>query len=175
MRSKINTGILVLGLMLISGSAFADWGTRVEDDAFSDGHTAMMFGAEIAMRGIAFDCSNDTLSVSYIEQADTKDVVDGIPADLVLKVDKNPSVKLKAQTVARNSDYLGVKADNADELKVLLAQLKQAKRQVLVGVRFPDADKKMSFTLNTVGSTTAVNKFIKACNIDLPALDTKKK
>ncbi|EAT6024883.1 hypothetical protein GZ440_003556 [Salmonella enterica] len=175
MRSKINTGILVLGLMLMSGSAFAEWDTKVEDDAFSDGHTATMMGAESLLNGVAFDCSSDSLSVSYIEQADSKKVTENIPVDMLFRVDGNEPVKFNGHTVVRNNNYYGIVGNDVDAIKVLLAQLRQAKRRILVGIKSQENDKKMSFSLNASGSTTAVNKFIKACNIDLPALDAKKK
>lgn len=174
MRNKINTGILVLGLMLMSGSAFAEWDTKVEDDAFSDGHTATMMGAESLLNGVAFDCSSDSLSVSYIEQADSKKVTENIPVDMLFRVDGNEPVKFNGHTVVRNNNYYGIVGNDVDAIKVLLAQLRQAKRRILVGIKSQENDKKMSFSLNASGSTTAVNKFIKACNIDLPVLDVKK-
>ncbi|EIJ7821207.1 hypothetical protein LJN20_004710 [Salmonella enterica] len=175
MRSKINTGILVLGLMLISGSAFANWFTKVQDDAFSDGHTAMMIGSQNTMRGITFDCSSNALSVSYIEQAGAKQITEDSPVNMLFRIDGGAPIKFNAHTTMRNSKYLGIIADDADGLKTLLAQLRKAKRQVLLGLQSPGGDEKMSFTFSATGSTIAVNKFIKACNIDLPALDAKKK
>ncbi|EHM48877.1 hypothetical protein [Hafnia alvei] len=173
MKNKM-LSIGLLGMLLASSSAFAEWATKVEDDAFSDSHTAMMFGAETELNGVAFDCSSDGISVSYIEQADTKKVTAGLPVDLVFKVDDNSPIKFKAQTAIRNNNYFGITADTPDELKILLAQLKQAKRRVLVGIKSSLNDQKMSFELSSIGSTTAVNKFIKACNIELPTASPKK-
>jgi hypothetical protein len=162
------------GLLFVSASAFADWATKVEDDAFSDSHNAMMFGAETEMNGVAFDCSKEELSVSYIEQGDTKKVTPGMPVDMVFKVDENSAIKLKAHTTIRNNNYFGITADSSDELKLLLAQLKQSKRRLLVGIKSSLNDQKMSFELSATGSTVAVNKFTKACNIELPATTPKK-
>lgn len=159
---------------MVSSSAFADWATKVEDDAFSDSHNAMMFGAESEMNGIAFDCSKDELSVSYVEQADTKKVTPGVPVDMVFKVDDNSAIRLKAHTTIRNNNYFGITTDTSDELKILLAQLKQSKRRLLVGIKSSLNDQKMSFELSAAGSTVAVNKFTKACGIELPATIPKK-
>lgn len=166
--------ITLSGLLLVSTSVFADWATKVEDDAFSDSHTAMMFGAETELNGVAFDCSNEELSVSYVEQGDTKKVTPGMPVDMVFKVDDNSAIKLKAHTTVRNNNYLGITSDAADELKILLAQLKQSKRRLLVGIKSSLNDQKMSFELSSSGSTLAVDKFIKACDIELTATMPKK-
>ncbi|EBV5083242.1 TPA: hypothetical protein G8V61_004045 [Salmonella enterica] len=174
-NQKVKIILLMLALSMASGSAFAEWFTRVQDDAFSDGHTAMMISSQNSMRGITFDCSSETLSVSYIEQTGSRQITEDSPVNMLFRIDGGTPIKFNAHTTIRNSKYLGIIADDADGLKTLLAQLRKAKSQVLLGLQSPGDDDKMSFTFNATGSTTAVNKFIKACNIDLPALDAKKK
>jgi len=170
MKKQVLVSALVgLTCTLLSCSALADWATKVEDDAFSDGQTAMMFGAETELNGVAFDCTKTELTLSYVEQADTKKITEGIPVDMVFKVDGNNSIKLKGRTTVRNNNYFGITSDDAEELKNLLAQLQKSKQRILVGIKFPFNDQKMSFTLSASGSTSAVNKFVKACSINISA------
>lgn len=171
-KTTIGAAIFAVGLSMVSGSAFAEWGTKVEDDAFSDSQNAIMVGAnEQSDNGgaIIFDCSKDKLSVSYLEpMTNPKDVVDDIPFELVFRVDSNAAIKLNGKSAIRNKEYWGIVNNNADELKQLLAQLKQSKRRLLVGVRAIINDKKLSFSIGSTGSTNAVNTFVKACGIELP-------
>lgn len=168
-NKRLGFGLMAIGLSLVSGYASADWATQVEDDVFSGGHTAMMGGGENELNGVVFDCSKDKLKVTYIERADTSDITEGIDVDLIFKIDQNPPIKFNAQTEIRNNNYFGVTANDNDSLKVLLSQMKTASHKMLVGIRYPQNDNKSSFTFSAVGSTAAVSKFVKACEIELPA------
>ena len=174
MKSKIINS-LIIGSLLLSTPVFADWIVRVEDDAFGDEPYVMMFGSDDGKHNMAFECSSGSPSLSYIEQLDDVEIfqkLGSLPADIAFRVDKNPAVKIQAATEVRNSSHIGIKSDDIDAIKTLLTQLQQSKGQSLVGVRFPQIDKKYSFTIKSKGSTAAVQKFTTACKIDLS--DVKK-
>lgn len=164
---KLALGAFVL--LLVSSSVLADWVTKVDSDAFSKSHTAMMYRNENRSHGIKFYCSNDGLRVAYIEKAGTKKVTEGIPAVLIFKTDGNYPIKLSGRTAIRNADYIGIEAENPEELPKLLSQISKTKKNILVGVKLSLSDKKMIFSINPSGSSSAVNIFVKACNIRLPA------
>lgn len=96
------------------------------------------------------------------------DVFTGGHTPMLAWVDKNATIKLDAHTQIRNNDFFGVFSDDHDSLILLLNQLNTVNNQLLVGVRHPENDEKMSFTFNTERSTAAVNKFTKACEMNLP-------
>jgi len=169
-HKKLVPGVMVTLLPFISHVAYADWATKVEDDVFTSGSKAMMIDIKPELNGVVFDCSKDILKVSYLERDDTTDLPENIPAELVFKVDQNAPVTFNAYTIIRNSNYFGVSSGTTTEersIKLLLNELKLAHRHVLVGIHYLINDRKYSYTFDISGSTTAVNQFTKACNIDL--------
>ncbi|HDW3554145.1 TPA: hypothetical protein RMN47_000326 [Escherichia coli] len=172
-KTTIGAAIFAVGLSMVSSSAFAEWGAKVEDDAFSDSKNATMVGASEqsagAERAIIFECSSDNLSVAYAEEkSKPTDDISGIPFELIFRVDSNAAIKLRGEGANRNKDYLQIVNKDANEIKQLLAQLKQSKRRLLVGVRSKINDVKWSFSIGATGSTNSVNTFVKACGIELP-------
>lgn len=155
-------------LLLVSSSALADWITKVDGNAFSKKHITMMYRQENKSNSIKFDCSNDSLRVAYNEQADTKKVTDGISATLVFKIDGNYPVKLSGKTVIRNAYYIEIEVENSEEIPKILSQISQSKKHILVGVKSSLSEKKIIFPINPSGALSAVNIFVKACNIRLP-------
>ncbi|SMG62022.1 hypothetical protein [Cedecea sp. NFIX57] len=172
---KWSYSLLTALLSLVSHAAFAGWSTHVEDDVFTGGQKAMLVDVKSELNGVVFDCSKDHLKVSYIESGDTTDITDGIQAELVFKVDQSKPVKFDALTTTRNNNFFGVKsAENDDSLKLLLSELKAASHHILVGVHYLQSDQKYSYTFDTIGSAKAVNKFVKACEIDLSGISPQK-
>jgi hypothetical protein len=167
-KKKLIISVLAVGLSLVSGYASAEWNTKVDDDVFTGGHTAMLAGGDTALNGVIFDCAKDKLSVTYIERGETKDVTEGVPVNMVFKIDQNPPIKFDAFSEVRNNDFFGIKAENNDAIRLLLNQLRAAKHRVLLGVQSVTNEQKQSYAFSTEGSSGAVNKFIKACEIDLP-------
>lgn len=170
MKSKVSLlSLMVIILSLSSGSAFANWQAEVNDDVFSGGHTSILIGKEDDLNGVVFDCSKGKLEVTYVEQETAIGSREHVSVDLVFKVDQNPPIKLDGHTIMRNSNYFGVIAENGDAIRLLLSQLKVASHALLVGVKYPQNDLNMSYSFDAGDSAVTVNKFIKACEIALPA------
>lgn len=166
----VKNNIIKLSIIaaLFSPLAHAQWVTNVEDDLFSGGKKAMMIGSVSSENSaIVFDCTKSELTAAYIEMDKTTESISEIPMDLIMKVDGNSPVKLDAALSRRNVQFLQIQSDDSDQLKVLLKQLQEAKSKVLVGVQLKDGEGQNSFSANVSGSTSAVNGFIKACEITL--------
>ena len=156
--------ITFVAAVLASPIAHAQWVTNTEDDLFSGGKKAMMLGDNGA---IVFDCPKEKLSAAYVEMDKSTESLSEVPMDLIMKVDGNTAVKLDATLSRRNVQSLQIQSDDADQLKTVLKQLQGAKSKVLVGVQTKDGGNQHSMSANVSGSTTAVNSFIKACEINL--------
>ncbi|WP_459176226.1 hypothetical protein [Ewingella americana] len=153
---------------LVMPLAYADWATRVEDDVFTGGHTAIMIGLlGSSETALLFDCSKGKLDIAYVEQDKTTGDIDGLPVDLVVKIDGNPVIKLDATLSRRNANSLQAKSTDAESITSILKFLQNAKSKVLVGLQAQDGTNQQSFTGNASGSTASVNNFIKACEVKL--------
>ncbi|WP_347003879.1 hypothetical protein [Enterobacter roggenkampii] len=160
--------ITFVAAVLASPIAHAQWVTNTEDDLFSGGKKAMMLGEVSSDNGaIVFDCTKEKLSAAYVEMDKSTESLSEVPMDLIMKVDGNTAVKLDATLSRRNVQSLQIQSDDADQLKTVLKQLQGAKSKVLVGVQTKDGGNQHSMSANVSGSTTAVNSFIKACEINL--------
>ncbi|WP_196010546.1 hypothetical protein [Citrobacter amalonaticus] len=160
--------IAFVSAALISPIAHAQWVTNTEDDLFSGGKKAMMIGEVSSANGaIIFDCTKDKLTAAYVEMDKTSESTAEIPMDLIMKVDGNSAVKLNATLSRRNVQTVEIATEDADQLKTLLKQLKDAKSKALIGAQTKDGGNQVSFTANVSGSTTAVNSFVAACEIEL--------
>lgn len=150
---------------LVSFSANAEWVTKVEDDLFSGGKQAMMYGTISLMNGIIFDCTKDELSLSYVEKGPF-DAKEPIPVTIIVKVDGNDPLRLEGNFKKRNDEYMQGTTNQAGIIQVL-TQLKQAKSKMLIGLSVQAVNKKMSFSADVEGSTKAVNEFAEACEIKI--------
>lgn len=173
-KKYFSLGVLSIALSITSAAAFADWAVEIEDDVFTGGQKAMLIGAEHELNGVVVDCSKDELKVTYIERSETKNITEGLPVEMIFKVDQSSPIKFDAQTVVRNNDYFGIESDDSDNLKLFLSQLRNAKQKILIGIRYPHNDSKASFTLSASGSTASVSKLVKACEIELPGNNPQK-
>lgn len=160
--------ITFMAAVLASPIVHAQWVTNTEDDLFSGGKKAMMIGEVSSANGaIIFDCTKDKLTAAYVEMDKTSESTADIPMDLIMKVDGNGAVKFNATLSRRNVQSIEIATDDAEQLKTVLKQLKEAKSKALIGAQTKDGGNQMSFTANISGSTTAVNSFVKACEITL--------
>lgn len=159
-------GIIAASLMV--STAHARWVTNTEDDLFSGGKQAMMIG-EVSNpnSAIIFDCTKQKLSVAFVEMDKTSEVTSDIPMDLILKVDGNNAVKLDATLARRNVQSVQISANDADQIKTLLKQIKDAKSKIQIGAQTKDGGNQMSSSGNASSSTAAVNSLVSACEISL--------
>lgn len=155
-------------LTSVSFAASAQWVSQVEDDVFSNAKKASMYATfDYTMnQAIAFDCTNDALTMAYIEK--TKESSNGgLPVELLIKIDSGSVVKLQATSGIRNADYFQIASDDKDEIIEVLKQASKAKSKMLIGLSVPSTNYKQSFTVGVGGSTAAVKKFTEACGIDV--------
>lgn len=166
--AKGNIIKIVLLSALLSPLAHAQWLTNVEDDLFSGGQKAVMIGSlSSSDNAVIFDCSKGKLTASYVEEDKTTDGSLDLPMDLIIKIDGNTATKLDARFSRRNAQTLEVSSDDSKNITPLLKQLQNAKSKILVGVQTKDGGNQNSFSGDVSGSTTAVNRFVKACEITL--------
>lgn len=159
---------LIASTIVFSHLSYAGWTTSIDDDLFSGGQKAVMHGTlNSPSIGLIFDCTKSDLSIAYVEQDTTSSDTGSFPVDLIIKVDGNSILKLDAALSRRNSQYLQIKSDNTDQINSILKQLQSAKSKVLVGVQTKDGGNQSSFSGSVSGSTVAVNRFVKACEIKL--------
>jgi hypothetical protein len=173
MKNVIKLSFVAALLSIVSTPALADWATKVEDDIFTGGEKATLAGIEDDDSGIVFDCTKNDLKVNYIERSNASDLTEGIPVELLFKIDQNSPIKLNGQTEIRNSNFFGLSvggSETSDDLKTLLDQIGNARHKILFGYRYPSDGHKASYTFGTSGSAVAVSKFVKACEIDMPQL-----
>lgn len=160
--------ICIIAASLIASTAHARWATNTEDDLFSGGKQAMMIGELSSQNSaIIFDCTKQNLKVSYVEMDKTSEVTSDIPMDLILKVDSNNPVKLDATLTRRNVQSVQISANDDEQIKTLLKQIKDAKSKIQIGVQTKDGGNQISLSGNASGSTTAVSSFASACEITI--------
>lgn len=164
MKNSLIAGFIV-SLSLVSFSVSAEWMTKIEDDLFSGGKQAMMYGELSGFNGIIFDCTKDGMSLSYVEKG-AFNAKNTVPVTIIVKVDGNDPLKLEGNFQKRNDEYIQAITQQADILQIL-PQLKQAKSKMLIGLNVQEINKKMSFSADVRGSTKAVNDFAEACEIKL--------
>lgn len=160
--------ICIIAASLITSTAYARWVTNTDDDLFSGGKQAMMLGEVSSQNSaIIFDCTKQSLKVSYVEMDKTSEVTSDIPMDLILKVDANSPVKLDATLSRRNVQSIQISSNDDEQIKTLLKQIKDAKSKILIGFQTKDGGNQISLSGNASGSTVAVNSFVNACEITL--------
>lgn len=159
----------LLAATVLSFPAIAEWHTWIQKDAFDDQQTAMMVGIGSTGFGIALDCSNDSLVASITKETDKVNTASfGSSKDLIFRIDDFPAVKTTGVLTGRNEKMYSYKIEDTQKIKELLSYLRKAKVRVLAGVKDPSEERGVSFNVTPTGSTVAVNKFIKACNITIP-------
>lgn len=175
MKDKCLTlGILFLSMALISTSSHAAWGTREEYDVFTDSKKIVMVGQTKNSGFLVFECIKERVSASYVESADVSQIHEGMLADLFLKVDDFPRVRLSALSVSRNRNAYAIRAeDPVESVKRILRDLRAGKKQFMLGFETED-NLRLSTNGNLSGSTDAVNQFVTECGITLTVEGAKK-
>ncbi|WP_157032550.1 hypothetical protein [Erwinia typographi] len=154
--------------MTLAANAYAKWMTEFEDDIFNDAKKVVMVG-EVEKAGfLAFECENNILTASYIEAADVSQIQEGIFSDMYIKIDNSPRVRLSGVSVIRNQKSFAMQGDGpTDSIKILIKELHNAKERFLFGFKTEQGGK-FSSSGDVDGSTGAVEKFVKACSVDIP-------
>ncbi|EFE8230341.1 hypothetical protein LZX86_000059 [Escherichia coli] len=155
--------------VILSFPAAAEWYAGVQEDAFNEQKTAMLVELDNGRFGVVFDCNSDGLFVSVVEKSKkTESVTKELPVDLIFRIDNHPAVKMTGVFTRRNENLYGYRSDDVSSIKELLSYLRKANDRILAGAKFSDEKRGISFDITPIGSTSGVNKFIKACNIKIP-------
>lgn len=116
---------------------------------------------------VVFDCSENKLMFSFLEEDNNSMLDTPIPVDLFVKIDDNEIAKLNALMMRRNSKFMSAESSDEDNIIKLLKQLRSAKKKIIVGIQDKDGENRQSYSGDVVNSTNAVSNFVKACNIKL--------
>nr|ELR5039325.1 hypothetical protein [Providencia stuartii]ELR5082446.1 hypothetical protein [Providencia stuartii] len=158
--------LIFIFTIFASYSVNAAWITNVEESIFGDNKANMIGEIKNSKAAIVFQCDKDNLRISYVELGSDKKI-NPTPVTLLMKIDDGNVIDFQAVLGRKNSEAVAATADDKEKIILLLQQLKIAKKKFLAGISVDDSDFKQSFSGNVSGSTTAVNKFITACNINL--------
>jgi hypothetical protein len=164
MKIGIAAAVALLGIT-ISSAASADWYTTTQDDIFSGGKKAMMLGSINASQSIAFDCDSENLSLALLQKEKWQEGRNSSAFNLLIKVDKGEIHRFTADSAQRNNDYVQYITLEKDEILKVLADLREAKSVVQLGLQSDQFDSKWSGTVSVSGSTRETDKFIKACQL----------
>ncbi|WP_338804424.1 hypothetical protein WDV76_02835 [Xenorhabdus griffiniae] len=162
----MNKIISFVFLLMFSGIANAMWVTQSNENIFNEKKSLMLGQLSGSSSVVAFDCEDGELSISYLED-DKETDMDGMPMELMIKIDSNPIIKFSAITERRNSNSMGITSGDKNGIIKVLSQLRNASSKFLVGVIISGTDGKISRSGNVNGSTKAVNKFISDCGIKI--------
>ncbi|MDQ0316814.1 hypothetical protein [Amorphus orientalis] len=160
-------GLVFTGALLIAGGASAQWATDVKDDLFSDGKTATMIGSAGPNYGIYVSCSSEEADVSfaYIEKSSWESGLEAVPAKLAIQVDGGQKHFLNGYFYQHNNDFIGVKSDQSELIRGILRDIRDAQRQIVVGVRVELFDTTATVDFSVAGSTKATSKLFDSCNL----------
>lgn len=165
---KVKLKYIFLLTVLLAPMAYADWATKTDDDVFSGGKSAMLLGILSSMSdNVVFDCSENKLTFSLLEEDNDSKLDAPIPVDLFVKIDNNEITKLNALMMRRNSKFMGAESSDKDGIIKLLKQLQAAKKKIIVGIQGKGGESRQSYSGDVINSTGAVSKFVKACKINL--------
>ncbi|WP_153011149.1 hypothetical protein [Pseudomonas oryzihabitans] len=146
--------------------AEASWTTVVRDDLFSDGKSAMLYGEVDRSHSLVFDCDSEELKMSLLEVGTWHEGMTGTVGKFVVKVDDLEKRVYDVSFYKRNEQQVAVGTSD-EAIKNTLREIKAAKSKVLVGLAIPAIDSRWNSSADAIGSTTSVEKFTKACNIQL--------
>lgn len=164
MRTGIAVAVALLGLAA-SSQAFAQWSTHTEDDIFSGGKKAMLWGDISQTQSVAFDCDSENLTLALLQKEKWSETRTSTSWNLLMKVDKGEIHRFKAVSLKRNDVYTQYVTIEKDEILKLLADLRNAKTPILLGLQSNEFDSKWSGTISPTGSTRETDKFLEACNL----------
>ncbi|MFJ4051469.1 hypothetical protein [Pseudomonas hunanensis] len=164
MKARMAAALGMCGLV-ISSLASADWITTTQDDIFSGGKTAMMLGYISPFQSVAVDCNSDGLSLALLQKEKWQEGRPSSAWNLLVKVDGGEVHRFIASSRQRNTEYVQYVTFEKDEILKVLADLRNAKVQILLGLQSDEFDAKWSGTAPVSGSTRETDKFMQACKL----------
>lgn len=147
------------------GISQASWSVHVEDDIFA-GKKAMLVGTLSSNEALVFDCQKDKPPrMALIFPDKTSEFDYPVNVQLLIKIDDNDIIKGSASAGRRNQEYGEFSYSGNNEFQIL-KELRDARKQFLIGIQ-ANSDNKSSISGDVVRSTSSINSFIEACNLNL--------
>lgn len=151
--------------LVVSSFANADWITTTQDDIFSGGKTAMMLGYISPFQSVAVDCNSEGLSLALLQKEKWQEGRPSSAWNLLVKVDGGEVHRFTANSAQRNTEYVQYVTFEKEEILKVLADLRNAKSQILLGLQSDEFNAKWSGTAPVSGSTRETDKFMQACKL----------
>ncbi|WP_226439723.1 hypothetical protein [Pseudomonas sp. MWU16-30316] len=164
MKVGIAVAFGAIGLV-VSSFANADWITTTQDDIFSGGKTAMLLGYISPFQSVALDCNSEGLSLALLQKEKWEVGRSSSAWNLLVKVDAGEVHKFTAYSGQRNTEYVQYITNDKEEILKVLADLRNAKARVLLGLQSDEYNAKWSGTAPVSGSTRETEKFMQACKL----------
>ncbi|UIP34460.1 hypothetical protein [Stutzerimonas kunmingensis] len=162
---RVKPLLLMMGLAMAT-TANANWLTKIDDDIFSDQKVGLLIGEIGPSHALAFDCSEGKLSAALLEEGEAPAQSSLLKAELLIKVDQNPPIKMRAVYANRNAKFNQVISYDRDLTLKVLKQIQAAQSKILVGTSFPEIDSKWSASASVAGSTRETTRFMEACKLN---------
>ena len=160
MKKLILTGLL----SCVGAVSLASWDVVIEDDIFA-GKKAMLVGALSSNDTLVFDCQKDKPPKMFLIYPDkTTEYNYPLNVKFLIKIDDNEVIQGFGGVERRNPDYGAFTYSANNELQIL-KELRDAKRQILIGIQFNGNQNSISG--DVFRSTSSVNSFLKACDLNL--------
>jgi hypothetical protein len=164
MKAGIAATVLFL-VIAIPSVASADWSTSTQDDIFSGGKKAMLFGSISPGQAVAFDCDSEGLSLAFLQKEKWAEGRASSEWKLLIKVDQGEIHRFTAESAQRNNDYAQYITREKEEILKVLADLRNAKSVIQLGLQSEQFDSKWSGTASAGGSTRETDKFMQSCKL----------
>ncbi|ATE76257.1 MULTISPECIES: hypothetical protein [Pseudomonas] len=164
MKAGIAATVVLIGIA-ISSTASAQWDTTIQDDIFSGDKKAMLLGNISPSQAVAFDCDSDGLSLALLQEEKWADGRTSSEWKLLIKVDKGEIHRFTVESAKRNNQYTQYVTREKEEILKVLADLREAKSVIQLGLQSEEFDSKWSGTVSVGGSTRETDKFTQACKL----------
>lgn len=152
---------------LIPSITYAQW-IAIE----ANNGNQVLYGTNSHDQGLALVCTDGDLTIKYLEPDNSTPVTDGkeFPGSLTISSDGDNLTTRNAVFYARHTLehaglISGIKNMPATVRKVLRG-LRDSNKQIIVSANYYDG-RSNPIKLSPKGSTSAVNSFAEACNIDI--------
>lgn len=158
-------GVMALNLCAASAASASSWVVKGEDDLFSQVGKATLMAIIDPSASVYAKCENKKVRLSIIFRNKWDAAFEGIPVDFVYRVDNLSNVIRRGDFYEHNSNFTGVEMHYGYDALVALDAFSRAEKKILIGFDIGKARESESVPVR--GSTDAVARFWRACDIDI--------
>lgn len=151
--------------LFVCTSASAQWMAKVEDDIFSGGKKATLFGEIDSHHSFVFNCDAENLAFAVVGESRKGDEAAHVTASILLKIGQGQIQRITAATSQRNENHWQAESVDREQILAILKQIRDADGNIQVGVQAPDIDFKWSGVAGAAGSTKESDRFVSACKL----------